>query len=201
MSDNNWNKTWDSRDKNKTNVFAESAIQFLKDKNVKTVLDLGAGLGNDSNLFYENGYDVTAFDFSEKALEKIKKTNPNIKTVLGDISKLEFTKNSFDVIYAHLSVHYFSNEITNKIFSDIYEILKPGGYFFVKCKSVKDFLYGKGEKIDEDIYEFKHVRHFFSFDYLKEKLHKFKIIEIKESRSKYAIYTSNFVEAIVMKPY
>ena len=63
------------------------------------------------------------------------------------LSKINFNNNSFDIIYAHLSLHYFTDKITTKIFNKLYTILKPNGIIFIKYKSVKDTLYGQGEKI------------------------------------------------------
>lgn len=104
----------------------------------------------------------------------------NINTIQIDIRKINFPENYFDVIYAHLSLHYFDDETTTQIFENLFRILKKKGLIFIKCKSIEDALYGKGEKVDENIYRKGHLRHFFSEKDMKEKLKNFKIIEIKK---------------------
>jgi hypothetical protein len=77
--------------------------------------------------------------------------------------------------------------------------LKKDGVIFIKCKSIEDALYGQGEKVGEDMYKQGHLRHFFSEDYIKEKLSNFKILEAKKTSSVYHQYESNFIEAVGTK--
>lgn len=62
---------------------------------IKTVIDLGGGVGLHSNLLSNFGYDVTLFDQSEKALKIGKENNPNLKTVQGSFEEISIEK-SFD---------------------------------------------------------------------------------------------------------
>ena len=65
-------------------------------------------------------------------------------------------------------------------------MLKRGGLLFVKCKSTDDMLYGKGRKLEENMYVFRgHVRHFFDKDYMIALLAKFQIIRVRRSSSAY----------------
>lgn len=196
---NKWDKKWKGRDVESANNFAKRVYVFLKDKKLSTILDLGSGNGKDSIYFSKKGYNVTALDFSQEALSSIKKRAPEVECIKKDLTKINFKDNSFDVIYAHLSLHYFDDKTTKKIFGKIFKILKPNGYLFVKCKSTDDALYGLGEKIGPDMYEKKHIRHFFSKEYMKEILSDFKIIKIRKTSSVYRHYKSSFIEAFVKK--
>ncbi len=196
---NNWDKKWKGRELESANNFAKRVCVFLKDKKAKTVLDLGSGKGKDSIYFFRKGYDVTALDFSEEALCGIKKCIPEIKCIKKDLSEIDFKNNSFDVIYAHLSLHYFDDKNTKKLFENIFKILKPGGYFFVKCKSIDDALYGQGKQVGQDMFEKKHIRHFFSKEYMNEVLEDFEVIKIRKTSSVYHHYKSSFVEAFTKK--
>ena len=77
--------------------------------------------------------------------------------------------------------------------------MKSGGIIFIKCKSVEDALYGQGEKVGEDMYKKGHLRHFFSENYMKEKLRDFKILNVRKTSSVYHQYKSNFIEAVATK--
>jgi hypothetical protein len=85
------------------------------------------------------------------------------------------------------------------LFEKIYRMLKWDGLFFVRCKSTKDPFYGKGALMGPDMFFDGHLRHFFSRDYLKEKLHNYDILSLEETSSSYNNKTSSFVEAIVRK--
>ena len=134
-----------------------------------SILELGCGEGNDSSYFAGQGHTVTATDFSQIAIEQNQKrwSNPNVRFADQDISQpLNYADESFDAVYARLSLHYFTNEVTRKIFTEVARVLKPGGCLAFMCKEVHDPIYGKGMEIEPDMFELDgHVRHFFSKEY------------------------------------
>lgn len=176
---------------------------MIKAKNCRSLLDLGYGNGRDSIYFANKVLKVTAVDFSKSGIEKLKTRQNRIKNrincILKDIRNINFPENSFDVIYAHLSLHYFDDKTTSKIFDNLYKVLKKGGLIFVKCKSTDDALFGKGKKVGENMYKKGHVRHFFTKEYMTEKLKKFKIIKVRKTSSVYHKYKSAFIEAVATK--
>lgn len=136
------------------------------------ILELGCGEGNDSIYFADEGHDITATDFSDIVITQNQKryNNANLHFAEQDISQpFNYPNDSFDVVYARLSLHYFPDSITRVIFKEIERVLKPGGVLHFMCKSTSDGIYGKGEKIEPDMYELDgHVRHFFSEAYVAE---------------------------------
>lgn len=194
-----WNNYWQKRKDYGVNDFAKKAYDLIKTKDLKTLLDLGCGNGNDAIYFTSKGLKVTAMDIAENEIEKLKIKHKKIEGVAGKIEELNFKENSFDIVYAHLSLHYFDDKTTQRIFNKIYEILRKNGLFFIKCKSIKDPLFGQGEKIEENVYKKEHIRHFFTKEYMAEKLKKFKIISLKETAAVYDDYKSEFIEAIAEK--
>lgn len=195
-----WKNKWIGREKESVNNFARRSFEKIKNKGFKTLLDLGCGDGRDSIYFSGKGFSVTAVDFSESGIAKLKSLNiKNIHCLQKDIKKINFPQSSFDVIYAHLSLHYFDDKTTTRIFQKLLKILRKGGYIFVKCKSTEDPLFGKGKKIGENIYRKEHTRRFFTKNYMSEKLYGFKIIKIRKTSSVYHQYKSSFIEAIATK--
>ncbi len=125
------------------------------DKCRTPVLDLGCGTGNDTLYLTEKGFNVIACDYSEVALDKIKNFFDNVETKLVDISQpLPFNDNSFDLIIADLSLHYFDKQTTKDILKEIKRILKPKGNLLARVNSVKDINHGagQGKKIEENFY-------------------------------------------------
>lgn len=148
--------------------FAEEVLQLISPSS--SILELGCGAGNDSIAFVRNGHSVLATDFSDVAVQKCTQrfTNtPNLSFETLDISHpINHSDNSFDLVYARLSLHYFTDQKTHAAFNEIHRVVNPGGYLCFMCKSTEDSLYGLGEEIEKDMFEYKgHVRHFFSKEY------------------------------------
>ena len=66
--------------------FVAETEAYLRCRGFKTVLDLGAGKGRGSLWLAARGYKVTALDISPSALAHIRRQNPEIETVCGDIA-------------------------------------------------------------------------------------------------------------------
>lgn len=168
------------------------------------ILELGCGVGADAAFFAKGAHQVIATDFSKTAIERnIKnyKNIPGLKFKVLDMEKeFEFSDSEFDLVYARLSLHYFTDFVTRKIFSEIRRVLKPGGILAFICKSPDDPLYGKGDKIEKDMFEADHVRHFFSEEYVKDLLSSgFEIKEIEKGEDVFYSKRSAFIKVIAKK--
>ncbi|MDO8570905.1 MAG: class I SAM-dependent methyltransferase [Candidatus Daviesbacteria bacterium] len=180
---NYWDKkiTGYSKEKwiDKPSIFAKWAIQFFP-KNGK-LLELGAGHGQDGNFFATKGYSVISTDFSETAL-KYNLQKHSLKQI--SIQKLNlkkvfpFNDNEFNIIYAHLAIHFFDNKITTQIFSEIYRVLKPEGILAVIVNSTKDPEYNTGNKIENDFFELLPgiTKRFFSIQSMEKFSYQFKTL-------------------------
>ena len=153
----------------KPSIFAETAITYFPATG--KVLDLGAGQGQDSRFFAENGYDVVSTDIEDSALvesgNKLSEVLINRVTLKKvDLSEeLPFEANSFDVVYAHLSLHYFSYETTVRLLGEIQRVLKPGGVFAFFTNSTSDPEYNTGTKLEEDYFQVdKTAKRYFSVE-------------------------------------
>ena len=107
-------------------------------------------------ILFRKKFEVVATDISEKALNYLKKDNPNVKTILQDMTeKFKFDDNEFDIIFANLSIHFFSNNDTQKLMSEINRILKPNGIFIGSVNSTSAYEYIKDhiKEIEENYYE------------------------------------------------
>jgi ubiquinone/menaquinone biosynthesis C-methylase UbiE len=138
---------------------------------------------------------VIATDFAEVAIQKNSQRLKDISNlqfeVLDMTNTFPYSDNEFDVVYARLSLHYFTSEKTREIFSEIFRVLKPNGYLCFVCKSTTDELYGQGVEIEKDMFEENgHVRHFFSEAYTNSLLEaQFKVKKLESQDKK--TYTRN----------
>ncbi len=157
---------------NKPTVFAQSAVNYFPNKG--RLLDLGAGQGQDSRYFSSLGYYVVSSDFSDKVLQISKETSikegVNLEFKNVDLSKpLPFGDNEFDIVYSHLALHYFDHETTQKLFAEIYRVLRPGGVFATIFNTIEDPEISGSKKIDDDLYEVDGIiKRYFSLDYIEK---------------------------------
>lgn len=203
-----WDKMHQAGKVNHSSVLGEStdfAVEVEKIiPPVSSILELGCGDGNDSFYFADKGHKVLATDFSDVAIEKNKEKHKhnNLIFEMLDVSKsMPFSDNEFDVVYARLSLHYFTDNVTKKIFGEIHQILKPKGYLCFLCKSNIDPLYGRGKQIERDLFEYNgHIRHFFSEDYARECLEGlFEIQKLESGVDHFYGKPSAFIKTIAKK--
>lgn len=164
----------------KPSIFAEEALPYF----CKTgrVLDLGAGVGQDSLYFTGKGYEVVSTDIDTTSLESSiaalsEEFKKNIRIQKIDLREnIPFENNAFDIVYAHLSLHYFDHEITIKIVNEIKRILKPGGVFAYLANSTSDPEYGTGNLLENDFFHIGKVsKRYFSIEYARQIAQDFQI--------------------------
>lgn len=109
------------------------------------ILELGTGAGQDGLWFKSKGFDVVLSDGTNSAFDHIKNLGgKDTKLVEFDITeKFPFNDASFDAVYAQLVIHYFDNETTKRIISEIQRVLAPGGIVALMVNSTKDPEYDK----------------------------------------------------------
>ncbi|MEA3323403.1 MAG: class I SAM-dependent methyltransferase [Patescibacteria group bacterium] len=139
----------------KATIFAHEIFSHFEGK--KNLLDLGAGLGQDSRFFCEKGFMVTSTDFSSTALEisKQKDKSNNIKYCKVDLGEIiPFENESFDVVYSHLALHYLNHEKTQRMFNEIHRILKKDGIIASIFNTIEDpeIKEENFEKIEDNYY-------------------------------------------------
>lgn len=111
--------------------------QFAGIKQGDTVIDLGSGAGNDCFVARaETGETgrVIGIDFTPemvaKAKENVSKCGfPNVDFRQGDIEDMPVGGNSADVVISNCVLNLLPSK--DKIFKEIFRVLKPGGHFCV----------------------------------------------------------------------
>ena len=187
----------------KPTIFAKQIIKFLP-KNGK-IIELGAGQGQDSRFFSKYNYQVTSTDFTQSAIDISQKRSKDLKINYKNIDlsrPLPFGDSSFEIVYSHLSLHYFDNIFTNKLFDEIYRILKNGGILATLVNTINDPEVSESKKIEEE-YFLSPVgikKRFFSLESFHELIDKkYEIIILDENGETYKDRIKNLIRFVGKK--
>jgi SAM-dependent methyltransferase len=170
-----------------------------------TVLEIGCGVGADAVFFDAQGYDVVATDISDVVIVQDRQIyqEAHVRFEQLDVtSGLPFGSETFDVIYSHLALHYYDDEMTKQVFRELHRVLRAGGVLAFACKSLHDSRYGIGEEVEPNLLIGKggHVRHFFSVDYVRDLLgDNYDVSVLEEGKESYSDGISAFVYCIATK--
>jgi len=114
-------------------------------------LDIASGTGNYSFYLAQHGFEVTAVDFSKKALEIGEKNNQKLKLPVtfkfADVTQIEeaLPGDQFDFILDYSILHHLDPKVTDSYAKQVANLLKPGGKLLLVCYSDKDqFAQGQG---------------------------------------------------------
>ncbi len=193
---NQQSQHWENNFSSKPEMFgldpslsAKKALKLFQEKNIKSVIELGAGLGRDTIFFGKNLIHTIALDYSPSGIkvidQKIKKANLSkyISSKLFDVrEKLPFEDNSIDACYSHmLYCMALTTEDLAKLNNEIKRILKPGGINIYTVRHTNDGDFQNGNHIGEDLYENDgFIVHYFSEEKINSLLNGFKNISLEK---------------------
>ncbi|XP_076860648.1 phosphoethanolamine methyltransferase isoform X2 [Brachyhypopomus gauderio] len=110
-------------------------LEMLPSLDGLDVLELGAGIGRYTSHLIGKVNHVTAVDFMESFVEKNRKDNShrgNAKFIQADVTQLELSNNSFDLIFSNWLLMYLSEEELISLEKKMLAWLRPGGYLFFR---------------------------------------------------------------------
>lgn len=176
---------------NEPSKFAKDILKYLESE--KKLIELGCGNGRDAIFLSDNNINVVAIDQSESSINNLKASvlNDNIDFVADDFIETKLLeKESFDYVYSRFTLHSICEEQEDKLLNGVYKALKKEGLLLIEVRSIKDDIFGLGEKIARNTYIYNnHSRRFIVLDELLEKLTAvgFKI-DFADENNNYAIY-------------
>lgn len=183
-------------------------LKFLKKEEKfrvenKKILDLGCGVGRNSNYLADMGNTVIGIEISKKAISIAKKRAVELGLFidyrLGDIgAEYEIDDSSVDLILDVTSSNSLDEKGREIYLKETHRILKDGGYFFVRAlakdgnKNVKNLLKQSHGK-EYDTYVIKEIglteRVFSLEDFIKMYSKFFKILNL-EKKTNYTTFNN-----------
>jgi SAM-dependent methyltransferase len=103
-----------------------------------TLLDLGSGVGKNAQYFAELGATVIGFEIARNALseaeERARAANLSVRFEQHDIgTQYPLETGSIDIALDVMSSNSLSEKERAMYLSETARVMKPGGYFFLKC--------------------------------------------------------------------
>ncbi len=92
-----------------------------------SVLDAGCGAGVPIAQMLSKQFKVTGVDFSEAQIELARKNVPAADFICADMTKLDFSENSFDGICSYYAIIHIPREEHGSLLRDFHRFLKPNG--------------------------------------------------------------------------
>jgi SAM-dependent methyltransferase len=115
------------------------------------VLELGCGNGKTLCAMIHRGWDVTAIDFSSRAVALSREVSGGAShghVMVADARCPPFKNDSFDAVFAMHVIGHLHEADREQINSTLPHLLKPGGILFFSDFSTDDFRFGKGDETE-----------------------------------------------------
>jgi len=110
-------------------------------KNNNKLLEIGAGIGQNTFELIKMNFDVCATDISSKSVKVMNKRfskYKNFSAKVADMEFLPFKNESFDIICSAGSLSYGDN---NLVMDELYRVLKVGGDLVIVDSLNDNFIY------------------------------------------------------------
>jgi SAM-dependent methyltransferase len=125
-------------------VEREAFLRRLNAQGGGRLLEIGAGTGQDSVYFRENGLDVVAVDLAPAMVALCREKGVDAHVM--DFLSLDFAPGSFDAVYALNCLLHVPNSDLPAVLEAIRAVTRPGGLFFLG-------VYGGGDVLGEGSFE------------------------------------------------
>ena len=102
-------------------------LERLQAESKRRLLEIGAGTGQDSQFFQDNGLDVTCTDLSPAMVERCR--SKGLRAYVMDFLHLDFPAASFDAVFARNCLLHVPRSDLARVLALIQALLKPDGLF------------------------------------------------------------------------
>ncbi|MAG07202.1 hypothetical protein CMI46_00090 [Candidatus Pacearchaeota archaeon] len=133
-----------------------TTLKLLGNVKGKKILDLGCGPGRYAKILTGRGTKVIGIDNSKTSIELAKKEAPKVEFLLGDIEKLPFKSNQFDIVVSAMVITHLKS--WDKVLKEVKRVLKKKGIFVfsmhnpIKVVGKKKISGGKKFLVIEDYF-------------------------------------------------
>ena len=138
---------------------------------VRTVLDLGFGVGRHAILCAAAGFEVYGLDSSPSGLDFAsawaEREGMQVRLRTGDMADLPFADGFFDLVLTWNVIYHGTAEVIRRTVAEIERCLVPGGSLLCTLISTRHHHHGRGTEIEPGTFvvpgetEKSHPHHYF----------------------------------------
>lgn len=126
-------------------------------KNIK-ILEVSCGQGANLWFLAKEGFDVYGMDVSPSAMEKAEKYlneahNVRANLKVADASELPYENEFYEIVIDCATIQHLPFKDHGNVYSEIYRILNPTGYFWSFHIAKGSWGYGTGKLIDYETFD------------------------------------------------
>lgn len=130
---NYYKKTIDK--KKKPSTFATFIHNYIKDKDFKSIIDMGCGGGQDLLYFKALKYEVDGLENDDYACQYLRERH-NVNVINGSV--LDPVIKKYDVYYCRFVVHALRYNEINNFFTNMYNSMPNNAILCIETRSVKN---------------------------------------------------------------
>jgi SAM-dependent methyltransferase len=154
----------------------EVLVDLVESGRVRPIetLDLCCGAGTNPVYLAERGFDVTALDISDRAveltIEKAYQARVSINILIGDFVSLPFTDEKFNFVFDFGCFHHVETGNRAAFIEGVHRVIKSGGTYLMVCFSYRNgraWNHFRREQIVElfgDHFEIENIDHVSSLE-------------------------------------
>jgi ubiquinone/menaquinone biosynthesis C-methylase UbiE len=151
-------------------------VEFVEKGLIKKgkALDLCCGAGTNTVYFAQKGFEVTAIDISQKAIEyakeKAARANVKINFMMQSFVDLPFRDEEFDFVFDMCCFHHVEIEDRANFIEGVHRVLKKDGDYLLTCFSYKNgpawnhFTEKQLNRLFSSYFEIREIRHVSSIE-------------------------------------
>ncbi|MBU6229778.1 MAG: methyltransferase domain-containing protein [Cyanobacteria bacterium REEB459] len=109
--------------------FRTLALEGLTLVSTSQILDLCCGSGQTTGFLTRYSDHVTGLDASPRSLQRARHNVPGATFVEGWAEAMPLEDSRFDVVHSSAAIHEMEADQRQKIFMEVWRVLKPGGIF------------------------------------------------------------------------
>jgi len=153
-----WDQRWTNADGRADWLAPEpevvQALELLKARGARRVLDLGCGVGRHARLLADASLEVHAADASASGLAYAREqdTGGAIRFARSDFTALPFAPATFDFALAWNVIYHGDRTIVARALAELARVLRPGGLLQITMLSKRNALFGKGAAVAADTF-------------------------------------------------